>query len=60
MDNVASSKHFRNKKQHLSSTPSDDRRLVLRGLRISKLYAPQNIPERPTTDTGRHRYVPSR
>lgn len=64
MHNVASSQHFRNQKYHSSGTPtstlSDDGRLVLRGLRISKLYAPQNIPERPTTNTGRHRHVPSR
>ena len=64
MNNVASAQHFRNQKYHSSSTPtstlSDDGRLVLRGLRISKLYAPQNIPEPPTTNTGRHRHVPSR
>jgi len=49
--------------QFCNSTPNslpDPSHLALRGLRIGKLYAPQNIPERPTTNTGRHRHVPHR
>ena len=60
MTKVAFSPEFRNPKSHSSSSLSSDSHLVLRGLRIGKLYAPQNIPERPTTNTGRHRHVPHR